>query len=226
MSYEKDKLDSYVTSASLSTALATYATSASVSSAIAAAVGSIDLSAYVSSNSLSAAIATDALTVRGAAAVSATMSAAAVTVAGYPVGCVLLQHQTFGGTTSYSFSGSWSDFAVLQFYAHYRLESGAAARGNFKIYNDGGTTEFLGLADISLTLSTGQITAVDCKVYGGDNSPLKTFLFQATKQFAVTTQVYDAMTSTLTAGFVNAIRFTSSATMTQGMAVLYGWRKA
>lgn len=225
MSYEKDKLDSFVTSASLSTALAPYVTSASVSSAISAAVGSIDLSAYVSSNSLSAAVATDALTVRGPASVSATMSAAAVTVAGAPVGCVLLQYQTFGGTTTYSFSGSWSDFAVLQFYAHYRLESGTAARGNFKIYNDGGTTEFLALADISLTLSTGQITAVDCKMYGGDNSSLKTFLFEATKQFNITTKVYDAMTSTLTAGFVNCIRFTSSATMTLGMAVLYGWRK-
>jgi hypothetical protein len=222
MSYEKDKLDSYVTSASLSTALAQYVTSNSLSAAIAG----LDLAPYMTSNSISAGVVTDALTVRGPAAVSATLSAAAVTVAGRPIGCVLLEHQTFGGTTSYSFSGSWSDFAVLQFHAHYRVESGTAARGNFKIYNDGGTTEFLALGDISLTLSTGQITAVECKMYGGDNSSLKTFLFEATKQFGVNTQVYDAMTSTLTAGFVNCIRFTSSATMTLGMAVLYGWRKA
>jgi hypothetical protein len=219
MSYEKDKLDSYVTSASLSTALAPYATSASVSSAIAAAVGSIDLSAYVSSNSLSAAVATDALTVRGAAAVSATLSAGAVTVAGQPLGVVLLGYDAGTNKSVFAFSGSWSDFCILHLQMFYAQSSGGFP---VSIYTDGGTTPILSLGSGSAPASSSAF--LECRVYGGDDQPVK--LMDTFTRISTTLVTASNSSRTATAGFVNCLRVSLTTTASYAFAALYGHRKA
>lgn len=217
MSYEKDKLDSYVTSGSLSTALAPYATSASVSAAISAAVGSIDLSAYVSSNSLSAAVATDVLTVRGTASVSATLSAAAVTVAGKPVGSVLLGYQTVQNVTSFSFSGSWSDYGMLELRATYTL--GQAASASFHIFTDGGTTPIL--AAISTDNPAATPLSLEARVLGGNGVAAK--YVEGIWRYGATASS-SMWSATANAGFVNCVRVLQSATMSSGIAFLIGYR--
>jgi hypothetical protein len=218
MSYEKDKLDSYVTSASLSTALAPYATSASVSSAITAALAGIDLSAYVSSNSLSAAVATDVLTVRGAAAVSATLSAAAVTVAGRPVGMVLIGHTAATNVSQVSFSGSWSNFYSLAL----DVTAGGIASGTpqFSIYTDGGTTPTLSSLPTPTVGASARIVW-NFRAYGVDNAAVKivTGLSFTPGSSSGNTSV------TATAGFVNCVKFIITATASFCVASLYGYRK-
>lgn len=213
MSYEKDKLDSYLTSASLVTALAPYITSASVSSAIAG----INLAPYVTSNSLSAAVVTDALTVRGAASVSATLAASAVTVAGFPVATTLLGYQTVDNVTSIGFSGSWSDFGILELRAAYRMS--ATATGSMLVFTDGGTTPILSVQSVTSPVGTNGIE-FHGHVLGGNNVLLKrvrgSWFFDASN-----TNNYSG---TATAGFVNCIRLTHSRTLSSGMAMLIGYR--
>jgi len=218
MSYEKDKLDSYVTSGSLSTALAPYATSASVSAAISAAVGSIDLSAYVSSNSLSAAVATDVLTVRGTASVSATLSAGAVTVLGRPLGAVLLGFTSQTNASNLSFSGSWSDIFVMQLYM--LVGATAAATPTIDFYTDGGTTSILTLRPVT-TLGLNVRAYWDAQLYGA-NGPIK---FATARAFYTGSGVGASdFSATTTAATVNCVRFTITATASIGVFALYGWR--
>ncbi len=214
MSYEKDKLDSYLTSASLSTALAPYITSASVSAAIAG----LNLAPYMTSNSISAAVVTDALTVRGDAAVSATLSAGAVTIAGRPVGMVLLQYQVIGDATSIGFSGSWSDFGVLELEALYRV-SGANTSA-ITLFTDGGTTPMLQFQPAS-AIATGTI-ALNCRVLGSDGLAVKhvTATWRPAGDGGT-----GGHTATVNSGVINCIRFSHSKTMSGGMAVLMGLRK-
>jgi hypothetical protein len=220
MSYEKDKLDSYVTSASLSTALAPYVTSNSLSAAIAG----INLAPYVTSNSLSAAVATDALTVRGAANVSATLSAAAVTVAGRPVGPVLLGYQPLTGTQSARFSGSWADFCILDLSVFYRTESGVNSTRPINVYTDGGTTPFLSIPNTGLTASAGLAFKMEVSVHGGDGLDRTLLMYSGRRENNVTQ--FQGFTVTANSSIVNCIEYISTATMTSGYAALYGWRKA
>lgn len=219
MSYEKDKIDSFITSASVSAALtvalAPYVTSNSLSSAIAG----INLAPYITSNSLSAAVATDTLTVRGAAAVSATLSAGRVTVAGRPIGAVLLGTQSKTNTNSTEFSGSWSDFAILE------LRSFANAGGGFlpvSIYTDGGTTPILSTG-LNATVVAGSGISMECRVYGGDGAA-----FKIIDHVARTTEglFRIGVTRTANAGVVNVLRVSFTATVSIMFSALYGWRKA
>jgi hypothetical protein len=217
MSYEKDKLDSYVTSASLSTALAPYITSNSVSAAIAA----LDLSPYVTSNSLSAAVATNVLTVRGTASVSATMSAAAVTVAGRPVGCVLLGYQSLSNVQTIGFSGSWSDFCILECVVQHSIQATANATRPVEVYSDGGGTPFLS-APTGYTASFGSALYLEFKLIGGNGQARKSLMsFHRRENDTGGTSQYTATANT---SFVNCIRCVSTATISSGFAVLYGWR--
>lgn len=161
--------------------------------------------------------------VLGPMAVSATASCAAITLAGKPVGCVLLGYQTLSNVNSWSFSGSWSDYAILQARALYRIETGTSATASAAIYTDGGTTAFLSLRTASTTQSANQIISVEYHVYGGDGRPIKLLEVNSRKQTNLQTF---AVTATANTGFVNAIKYFSSATITAGMAVLYGFRKA
>jgi hypothetical protein len=219
MSYEKDKIDSFITSASVSSAitaaLAPYITSASVSSAIAG----INLAPYVTSNSLSAAVTTDLLTVRGPASVSATLSAAAVTVAGSPVGCVLLGHTSGAAISTIGFSGSWSDFWYLELHV---FQAGAASgTPTAQVFTDGGGTPILTAATGA---ATGANTRIDwnAKIMGGDNQPLKSIALLST---VYTSSQAISSTVTATTGFVNCVRFVMTATSSVAYAALYGWRK-
>lgn len=214
MSYEKDKLDSYVTSASLATALSPYITSASVATAIAG----IDLTAYVSSNSLSAAVATNTLTVRGTASVSATMSAGAVTVAGRSVNTVLLGYQAISNVTSFSFSGSWSDYPILEITAFYQMSGSATA--SITMFTDGGTTAFLS-GQSGLLGGTNSVEFFG-RFLGGDNRPWK--YTRSTWYGANGVTNFATLTSTATAGFLNCIKMVQSRTMSGGMAMLIGYR--
>lgn len=215
MSYEKDKLDSYVTSASLNTALAPYVTSNSLSAALAG----IDLSPYVTSNSLSAAVATDVLTVRGAASVSATMSAAAVTLAGRPVGAVMLGYQALNNVSSVGFSGSWSDFAMLECRISYR--AGSAGTATINVFTDGGTSAIMSAAFVPVASGAG-IYSLDWNTWGGNGrgSPFTYYVIYS----AGTGASSGGTTATANTSFVNCVRFTQSVTMSSGMAVLIGWR--
>lgn len=215
MSYEKDKLDSYVTSASLTTALAPYVTSNSLS----AAISGINLAPYVTSDSLSAAVATDALTVRGTASVSATLSAAAVTVAGYPVGAVVLGYQAVNNTQSIAFSGSWSDYPVMELRATYLMSGTATA--SLGLFTDGGTTAFF-------TLQTGANSPYGPNLIefigrvmgnGGSQKYANATWFRTTDTTAV-----GAYSATANSGFINCIKLRQSKTMSSGMAILIGYR--
>lgn len=219
MSYEKDRLDSFVTSASLSsaltTALAPYITSASVSAAIAG----ISLGAYVTSNSLSAAVATDTLTVRGSAAVSATMSAGAVTVAGRPIATVVLGYQTLDGVTSYSFSGSWSDIYIIDIKASYRMSGTTTA--SLAIFSDGGVTPFLSFDSNTPVGDTTGFIKFEGTVWGVGNVPQKysTGTWQITTNAATGDSTY-----TSTVAVVNCIRITHGRTLSSGAAIAIGYR--
>jgi hypothetical protein len=173
---------------------------------------------YVTSASASAQIST-AL----GGAYTATASLAAVTVAGRPVGSVLLGYQTISNVNNFSFSGSWSDFCVLQLSAAYRIETGTSATASAAVYTDGGTTPFLGLGSVSSTQSAGQLITVELAVYGGDGRANKLLRVDTAK---ATNLITMAATATANTGFVNAIKYFTSATMTAGMAALFGWRKA
>ena len=217
MSYEKDKLDSYVTSASLSTVLATYVTSASLSAAIAGR----DLTPYVTSSSLSAAVATDTLTVRGAAAVSATLSAGAVTIAGYPSNCVLLGYEPLSGSNPVAgFSGSWSDYCLLQLRVIFRGVAATSRQSTVQIFSDGGTSPILSAPLATVSASNAIMYTID--IYGVDGVGTK-----GIGTMHLNPVLFTALsTATANSAFVNCVRFNTSATVTAGVAILTGWRKA
>jgi hypothetical protein len=215
MSYEKDKLDSFVTSASLSTALASYVTSASV----AAAIGAIDLSAYVSSNSLSAAVETDVLTVRGAASVSATLSAGAVTVAGHPVASVLIGRQIKNNATSIEFSGSWSDFYALELRVHLIAGGGTMP---VSIFTDGGGTPVLTLPQ-QASVTIGHRYAIACNVIGTNGAAQKFIDMLGRTDGNV---YFNALSATANTGFINCLRMSITLTASYVVTSLYGWRQA
>lgn len=220
MSYKKDKIDSFVTSASLSsaltTALAPYVTSDSLSAAIAG----LDLAPYVTSNSLSAAVATDALTVRGKGAVSATLSAAAVTVAGRPIDAVLLGYTSGTNVRQIGFSGSWSDFWMLHLYV---VERGVASGFPVtQVFTDGGTTPIISAPTTSTVGASVQVY-YDARILGGDNQPFKML---AIESLEAPGGIGYGTTATVTGGFVNCVRFFMTATASVAFAALYGYRKS
>lgn len=154
-----------------------------------------------------------------------TASFTAVTVGSKPIGAVLLGYQAISGVTSFGFSGSWSDYCVLRMTALFRAEAvgKTSITSSAAIYTDGGTTAFLSLATASNTMSFAQVVAIDFTVYGGDGQETKVLRVDGSKKTNIATI---AVTATANTGFVNAIRYSTSATLTAGMAVLYGWRKA
>jgi hypothetical protein len=232
-------LSTYVTSGSLATALGTYVTSSSLATALSPYLTSASAAAaYMTSNSVSVMVAAQIaaappgsgetsasislmIASRLGGLYTATASLTAITVAGRPVGSVLLGYQALSNVTQFSFSGSWSDFAVLQMYAAFRLEQGTSATMSAAVYSDGGTTPFLSLPTVSATASANQVLAVDMMVFGGNgtgNKVLRVDLSKATNLANV------AITATANTSFVNALKYFTSRTMTAGMACLFGWR--
>lgn len=217
MSYEKDKLDSYLTSASLTTALAPYITSASVSSAIAG----INLAPYMTSNSISAAVTTNTITVRGAASVSATMSAGAVTVLGKPISSVILGSSLLSNVTQVKFSGSWSDIVYMDFTTSYSVSGSSTA--SLQLFTDGGGTEFLSLTVPSSVVGlAGAYAEVSSRVYAVSTGARKSV--DVTIRNNGGTQSQFDYTSTANTGFVNCFRYSQSRTISSGYAILIGYR--
>lgn len=219
MSYEKDKIDSFVTSASLSSALTTALAPYVTSNSLSAAIAGLDLAPYVTSNSLSAAVSTDVLTVRGAASVSATLSAGAVTVAGWPLGAVLLGHTAGTLVNTIGFSGSWSDFWMLHLHV---MQAGAPSGAPVsQVFTDGGTTPIMSITD-GTTLGASVRVYYDLKAIGGDGRAVKLLTVTA----AGTADVLRSQTTaTANTGFVNCMRFVMTATASVAYAALYGYRK-
>lgn len=216
MSYEKDKLDSYVTSASLATALAPYVTSNSVSAAIAG----LDLTPYVTSNSISAAVTTDALTVRGKAAVSATLSAGAVTIAGRRAGVVVLAYSAINNVSQIGFSGSWSDISFFELRANYLMSGTATA--SIQIFTDGGTSSILALNIPSNVIGgLGPYAEVTASVLGVDGGPRKALTVTGRNGTIQAQSDYSVITNS---GFINCIRLVQSRSMSSGVAMLIGYR--
>lgn len=220
MSYEKDKLDSYVTSASLSTALAPYITSNSSSAAIAAAIAGVNLAPYMTSNSISAAVTTDALTVRGAASISATLSAAAVTIAARPVSSVVLGYQAISNATALSFSGSWSDYAMLECRITYRASGTSTA--SLAVFTDGGTTPMMGISLNYPIAATGGY-GIEWLTWGANGTGTPNIAFTI---YSSGTGNFSGYTATANSGFANCIKYSTSKTMSSGMAILIGYRSS
>ena len=158
---------------------------------------SYELSTHVTSNSLSAAF-----------------------KVGFNSGVALLANTTLLGKTSIAFSGSWSDYAVLQLKIITRLQAGAtSATASVAISTDSGATFFLSM-NISATMSALQITMHDFTVMGGNNQNLK--IIQGITAQSDANRL--ASTATATLGFINQINYATSATMGGGQAFLYGYR--
>lgn len=221
MSYEKDKIDSFITSASASAAIAAALVPYVTSNSLSAAIAGINLAPYVTSDSLSAAVATDTLTVRGGASVSATLSAGRVTVAGRPVGAVVLGYQAVDNATTVAFSGSWSDFPYLQITATYLMSGTATA--SIQLFTDGGTAAFLSVQTGASSPFGPTLVEFNGRLIG--NGTAQKYILGSWLRTAdgVGVTVFSA---TANSGFVNCVRLLQSKTMSSGMALLIGYRSA
>lgn len=240
-------LSTYVTSGSLATALGPYLTSASAalstyvtSNSFSAFRASLTLDSLVDV-SLSAvsdgqvlkwnAVAgqwLNAADLTGGGGGSDTFTACVVaatsimTVQGKEVGLVLLGSISFnarnGNTTPISFSGSWSDIAILDLIVNF----GSAAVSNtasVAAYTDGGTTPIF-----SLTVGTvsGAQNYVVARIFNG--TAHKSINIQGT---VVGTTVKNGITNTANTGVLNCVKLFMGAlspTLSAGQAYLYGWR--
>lgn len=219
MSYEKDKIDSFITSASASAAIATALLPYVTSNSLSAAIAGLNLAPYMTSNSISAAVTTNTLTVRGAASVSATMSAAAVTVASRPVGAVLLGVDSGVNKTTLAFSGSWSDFPILEIHSFAINTTGTLPTA---VFTDGGTTPILSMI-LSTSVAGGSDIVLESRVYGGDGQSHKALHSRAYVALGLFAPL--SMTVTANTGFVNCIRISLTGTASYAFSALYGWRK-
>jgi len=220
MSYEKDQIDSFITSASVSSALVTALAPYVTSNSLSAALAGVDLSSYVSSNSLSAAVATDALTVRGAAAVSATLSAGAVTIGGYPSSAVLLGYQEVSGVGPFGFSGSWSDIGYMELQAVMNYQTAATA--TFAAFTDGGTTPIFSVRGNN-SLPNNNNLRISVSIVGTSGGNIKGAYWESQNIGGTFSSGYSATANT---GIVNCVRIGSaSRTASRGSIVLIGYRK-
>lgn len=182
-----------------------------VSSASASAMIAAALAPYLTSASASAALSAYITSVSASAAIALGSA------------CLLLGNMNTSGLTSLAFSGSWSDIAVLQLKIITRLQAGAtSATVSIAISTDGGATTFLSM-NSSATLSAGQQTMHDFTVMGGNNK-LSKIIQEITAQVGSINKF--AATATLSLGFINHIKYGSSATMAGGFAYLYGFKDA
>lgn len=142
----------------------------------------------------------------------------AVQIAGFPAGSVLLGSLSISVNNSIRFSGSWSDYAILELHAFFKATPSGSV--NFDIYTDGGTTSILpnsglGSATISFMFVIGTI-------YNGT-------AFKATRAARTTNAVINqAATATAnTAATVNCLQLMvgTSLTLSSGLALLYGRRR-
>jgi hypothetical protein len=118
------------------------------------------------------------------------------------------------------FSGSWSDYAMLELRATYR-PNGTSLTASAAIYTDGGTTPMLPL--LVGTVSQGAFYHVTLRAYNGGG--FKSLQHENATAAART----QGVTATSNTGFVNCIRLmhgtAASATISVGCAQLFGLRR-
>jgi hypothetical protein len=232
----------YLTSASAVTALATYLTSASASAALATkqpnfsvadegvtlstVAGTVTTINFTGAG-ISASLTDGLLTVTavaGAGSGEGSVSISDMITARLAVapGMVLLGSVSasagLGGV--FGFSGSWSDYSMLELRATYR-PNGTSLTASAAIYTDGGTTPFLSIA--CGTVSQGAFYHVTLKAFlGGGFKTLQ-------RETAVNVTRTQGVTATSNTDFVNCIRLqhgtAASATISIGSIQLWGIRR-
>jgi hypothetical protein len=235
-------LGGYVTSSSLSTALGTYLSSASASTVLAtkhpsfnvqdegvtlSTVAGVVTQINFVGTGISASLTGGLLTVTAVAGAgsgegSVSISTMITTRLALDGGMVLLGSvsASIGLAGTFGFSGSWSDYAMLELRATYR-PNGTSLTASAAIYTDGGTTPMLPL--LVGTVSQGAFYHVTLRTYlGGGFKSLQ----HENATAAARTQGHTATSNT---GFVNCIRLqhgtAASATISVGFAQLYGLRR-
>jgi hypothetical protein len=150
---------------------------------------------------------------------SATASVGALQITGKPAGLVQLGSVSSDTLTALRFSGSWSDYAILELIVGYRTNA-ASNTASIGIYTDGDTTAIL---------NQNFGTVSNAAAYH-----LEVRIFNASARKSITGEKYSETslasghTATANTGFVNALQLThggASNTMTLCTAVLYGWRR-
>lgn len=235
-------LGTYVTSSSLNTALATYATSNSVSIGLATkqpnfnvadegvtlttVAGTVTTINFVGTG-ISASLTGGLLTVtavagagsgEGSVSVSDMITARLATAPGMVLLGSVSASIGLGG--AFRFSGSWSDYAMLELRATYR-PNGTSLTASVAIYTDGGTTPFLSFN--AGTVSAGAFYNLTCRVALGGG--FKTLQYENATAAART----QGFTATSNTGFVNALALAhgtaASATISIGLVQLFGLRR-
>lgn len=239
MSYEKDNLAGYVssasasamiaaalgpylTSASASAALSTYVTSASLATALGPYLTSASaaLSTYIKSASLATALGLYLTSESASAALSNYVTSNSLSAAfalGQNAGVTLLGSQDLAGRTDARFSGSWSHVGVLQLKAIFNCGVTAALLGVARIASAG--TNILE-QNTSATASGQQTVMVEVTAMGGDGRARKA-LSLMTAQSGLNRF---AATVTTNSSVINQIVYDNSITMISGIAFLFGFR--
>lgn len=221
------RLATYITSASVSTAIANFITSNSASVMITS-----RLTPYLTSASVATAVTTTTLTVGGGAAVSATASVGALTVAGAAWGRPGVERLGTATTTGLAgvikVSGTWSSYHTIDI--HYQGK-GAATTTNVivHLYTDGGTTPFMTYPLAAVASATASDVVAQVTVYNANISAPKVAVPQFQYFAGVTTQATQTSSATATTGAINCIGICTGAagvTTTQSAAnvYVYGWR--
>lgn len=232
----------YLTSASFATAISPYVTSASVATSLSAKqpnfsvadegvtlstiAGTVTTLNFVGTG-ISASLTGGLLTVTavaGAGSGESSVSVSDMITARLAVapGMVLLGSVSLsiGLAGTIGFSGSWSDYAMLELRATYR-PNGLSLTASAAIYTDGGTTAMLAIT--CGTVSAGAFYHLTLRSYNGGG--FKTLQMENATAAART----QGVTATSNVGFVNCIRLlhgtAASATISVGTAQLFGLRR-
>lgn len=235
-------LSPYLTSASFATAIGPYVTSASVATSLATkqpnfsvadegvtlstVAGTVTTLNFVGTG-ISASLTGGLLTVTAVAGAgsgegSVSISDMITTRLATAPGMVLLGSVSLsiGLAGTIGFSGSWSDYAMLELRATYR-PNGLSLTASAAIYTDGGTTAMLPLT--VGTVSQAAFYHITLRAYLGGG--FKTLQHENATAAART----QGVTATSNVGFVNCIRLMHgtavSATISVGTAQLFGLRR-
>lgn len=136
---------------------------------------------------------------------------------GFPMGSVLLGSASLGTGTSLRFSGSWSDYGLLELRCFFKATSSGSV--NLNIYTDGGTTTILTCG--GLGSATASYMFLDADIFNGT-------AFKGIAGKRITNAVVaQAATATANTGFINALQVSvgTSLTLSSGYAQLYGRRR-
>lgn len=149
--------------------------------------------------------------------VSGTASVGVLKIAGGIAGSVLLGSVSFGAVNSIRFSGSWSDYSLLELFTTFKATPSGSVHIN--VYTDGGTTAVLAVDPAgSATISNMFVIA---NIFNGGG-------FKGIRAEKLMNAVVNvAGTATANTGILNALMVSvgTSLTLSSGHAMLYGRRR-